>query len=113
MPCLPDLLRIFAVNVISGLITTVLKVHPVLNVVAMLLYLAYIGLFLWLVKKGSYHKADTSLLFAALVMISLVATIVLTSATIYCQMRYMLYNTGLFYQAGLIMLYEALRKEGA
>lgn len=113
VPCLPDLLRIFAVNVISGLITTVLKVHPVLNVVALLLYLAYIGLFLWLVKKGSYHKADTSLLFAALVMISLAATIVLTSATIYCQMRYMLYNTGLFYQAGLIMLYEALKKEGA
>lgn len=46
-------------------------------------------------------------------MISLVATIILTSVTIYCQMRYMLYNTGLFYQAGLVMLYEALQKEGA
>lgn len=107
LPCAPDLLKIFAVNVISGLITTVLKVHPVLNVVALFLYLAYIGLFIWLAAKGSFQKERTSLLFAALVMTALLATIVLTSATIYCQMRYMLYNTGLFYQAGLIMLYES------
>lgn len=113
MPCAPDLFRIFAVNVISGLITTVLKVHPTLNIIALFLYLAYIALFILLVKKGAYQKADTSLLFAALTMTALVATIVLTSATIYCQMRYMLYNTGLFYQAGLVMLYEALKKEGA
>ena len=113
VPCIPDLLKIFAVNVISGFITTVLKVHPVLNVAALFLYLAYIALFIWLAGKGSYKKEHTSLLFAALVMIALISTIVLTSATIYCQMRYMLYNTGLFYQAGLIMLYEALQKKGA
>lgn len=116
MPCVPDLLKIFAVNVISGLITTVLKVHPILNVVSFILYAAYIALFIRLAAKGSYHRPRTSLLFAALVMIALVATIVLTSATIYCQMRYMLYNTGLFYQAGLVMLYEAycsLKREGA
>ncbi len=112
VPCVPDLLRIFAVNVIGGLITTVLKVHPVLNAAALFLYLAYIGLFLWLAAKGSYQQKCTSLLFAALVMTALLATIVLTSATIYCQMRYMLYNTGLFYQAGLIMLYEACKKKG-
>lgn len=113
MPCIPGLFKLFAVNVISGLITTVLKVHPILNVLALFLYLTYIGLFLWLVRKKSYQKAHTSLLFAALAMISLVATIILTSVTIYCQMRYMLYNTGLFYQAGIVMLYEALQKEGA
>jgi hypothetical protein len=33
----------------------------------------------------------------------------LTSATIYCQMRYMLYNTAFFYQAGFLMLIEARR----
>ncbi len=108
-PCVPDLFKIFAVNVISGFITTLLKVHPVLNVVAPFLYAAYIALFVWLAAKGSYKKENSSLLFAALVMTALVATIILTSATIYCQMRYMLYNTGLFYQAGLIMLHEALR----
>ena len=108
-PCAPDLFKIFAVNVISGFITTLLKVHPVLNVVAPFLYAAYIALFVWLAAKGSYKTEHSSLLFAALVMTALVATIILTSATIYCQVRYMLYNTGLFYQAGLIMLHEALR----
>lgn len=109
IPCVPDLFQIFAVNVISGFITTLLKVHPVLNIVALFLYAAYIALFIWLAAKGSYKTEHSALLFAALVMTALVATIILTSATIYCQMRYMLYNTGLFYQAGLIMLYEALQ----
>ncbi|MCD8039681.1 MAG: hypothetical protein LUE96_11455 [Lachnospiraceae bacterium] len=111
LPCVPNLLKIFAVNVISGFITTILKVHPVLNVAAVFLYLAYIALFARLAAKGSYRGACSALQFAALVLVSLVTTIVFTSATIYCQMRYMLYNTGLFYQAGLIMLYELLRKK--
>lgn len=110
VPCIPDLLKLFAVNVISGTITTVLKVHPLLNPIAVLLYILYIALFIWLVRKKSYRKPGCSVLpFAALVLTAIAATIVLTASTIYCQMRYMLYNTGLFYQAGLIMLAEACR----
>lgn len=113
-PCAPGLIKIFAVNVISGFITTILKVHPVLNIMAFFIYLAYIMLFVAAVVKGRRrHKefAEGVLPFAVLVLVSLTATIALTSATIYCQMRYMLYNTGLFYQAGLILFYDVIEKK--
>ena len=53
--------------------------------------------------------------FAILVLVAIAVNVGLTSAVIYPQMRYMLYNTGLFYQAGLLMLIEVwnLKKSGA
>lgn len=107
VPCLPDMVRLFCANVIHGLITTVLKVHPILNKVAFILYVGYIGLFGWLLGRH-LREGDTmvSLPFALLVLFAIICNVGLTSATIYCQMRYMLYNTGLFYQAGLLMMYD-------
>lgn len=110
-PCIPNLIRIFWANVNSGFITTILKVHPLLNIAAAFLYLVWLSLFAWLAAKGAYRNKDSVLPFAVLAMISLVALIVFTSMTIYCQMRYMLYNTGLFYQSGLLMLWEAWRMQ--
>lgn len=110
VPCIPNLIRIFGANVNSGFITTILKVHPILNIAAAFLYLAWLSLFAYLAAKGAYRNKDSVLPFAGLVMVSLVALIVFTSMTIYCQMRYMLYNTGLFYQAGLIMLWQLLKE---
>lgn len=112
---IPRLIKLFFCNVIHGLITTVLKVHPVLNWAALFLYLVYILLFVWLIWKKSYRKVTVSVLpFAAITMIAILGNVCLTSITIYCQMRYMLYNTALFYQSGLLMLLEAwnvMRKE--
>lgn len=108
--CLPDLFRIFASNVIHGLITTVLKVHRVLNWIALLIYMAYIALILLLAWKKSSRAVEFSALpFAIAVLTAILVNVVFTSATIYCQMRYMLYNTAFFYQAGLIMLIEGIR----
>lgn len=104
---IPNLIKLFFCNVIHGLITTVLKVHPILNWGALFLYVAYVGLFVFLCWKKSYKNVAASVLpFAAITVISILGTVCLTSITIYCQMRYMLYNTPLFYQAGLIMLAE-------
>ena len=114
-PCLPDLFRIFISNVIHGLITTVLKVHRILNWIALLIYMAYIALLLLLAWKKSNRVVECSVLpFAIVVLTAIAANVVFTSATIYCQMRYMLYNTAFFYQSGLIMLIEGakLRKNG-
>lgn len=111
---IPKLIKLFFCNVIHGMITTVLKVHPVLNWGALFLYAAYIGLFVLLCWKKSYQSATSALPFAAITMLSILGTVSLTSITIYCQMRYMLYNTPLFYQAGLVMLWqlwEALRRK--
>lgn len=105
---IPNMIKLFFCNVIHGMITTVLKVHPVLNWGALFLYVAYIGLFAFLCWKKSYKNVPVSVLpFATITVISILGTVGLTSITIYCQMRYMLYNTPLFYQAGFIMLVEA------
>ncbi len=105
---IPNLIKLFFCNVIHGLITTVLKVHPILNWGALFLYVTYAVLFMLLCWKKSYKNVSASVLpFAAITLISILGTVCLTSITIYCQMRYMLYNTPLFYQAGLIMLAEA------
>ena len=105
--CIPNLIKLFFCNVIHGLITTVLKVHPVLNWMALFIYVAYILLFVWLVGRKSYQKVSVSALpFAAVTILAILSNVGLTSMTIYCQMRYMLYNTALFYQAGLLMLLE-------
>lgn len=108
--CIQDMARISYGNVLHGFITTVLKVHPLLNLPALGLYILYFGVFIYLVKQKSYAKVQTSVLpFACLVMVAIVANVFLTAVTIYSQMRYMLYNTGLFYQAGFLMLIEIAR----
>lgn len=104
VPCIPGMLRVFGNNVIAGFITTVLKVHSILNWGALLLYVMYIALLIYMFKKHA-----KSALIAMLVLLAIIINVVFTSLTIYCQMRYALYNTALFYQAGLIMMVEAVR----
>lgn len=109
LPCLPRLVRLYWCNVIHGFITTVLKVHRLLNPVALVLYLLYAGTLLWLGKLGKRDAdADSAnpVYFALLVLLAITVNVCFTSLTIYCQMRYMLYNTGLFYQAWWVMLLE-------
>lgn len=107
IPCIPGMFKIFCSNIVHGFVTTVLKVHPVLNWAALLLYIAYVGLGILLIRNKSYSKVAVSAIpFAILVLVAMMINVVLTSAVIYPQMRYMLYNTGLFYQAGFLMLIE-------
>lgn len=125
MPSIPQLIKLFACNVIHGLITTVLKVHRLLNWAALFLYLLY-GITIFLcadlcrgnksphsisaVFAHKYNRAENNLTmareFAWIVLLAIVVNVCFTSLTIYCQMRYMLYNTGLFYQAWWIMLLQ-------
>lgn len=110
VPCIPGLIRLFACNVIHGLITTVLKVHRILNWTALIIYLLY-GVTMMLLMR--HQKRDSafanSVMLAGLVLFAILVNVCFTSLTIYCQMRYMLYNTGLFYQAWWIMIIEIYR----
>lgn len=125
MPSVPQLIKLFACNVIHGLITTVLKVHRVLNWAALLLYVLYgVTIFLcadpcrgnkfphsiFTVFAHKYNRTENNFTmareFAWIVLLAIVVNVCFTSLTIYCQMRYMLYNTGLFYQAWWIMLLQ-------
>lgn len=116
VPSIPRLLRLFGCNVIHGLVTTVLKVHRVLNWAALLVYLLYAAAIAALVLFTGTQRGDGEAgemrrdaacraeWFALLVLLSIAVNVCFTSLTIYCQMRYMLYNTGLFYQAWGIMI---------
>ena len=104
IPCMNGMIKVFISNVIGGFVTTVLKVHRFLNLAALLLYIGYGALLFYLCKKHSQ-----TVLLAVIVLTAIIITVCFTSLTIYCQMRYVLYNTALFYQAGLIMLIDAVR----
>lgn len=107
IPVAPRLIKLFWCNVIHGLITTILKVHPLLNWCALALYLLYGAAIARLFALKRRHKnADFNnpAHFAWIVLLAIAVNVCFTSLTIYCQMRYMLYNTGLFYQALGIMI---------
>lgn len=107
IPCLPRLVKLYFSNIVHGLVTTVLKVHSLLNWVALLLYLFYGASIVLLYrsgKKNAVWDAANPIYFALLVLFAIAVNVCFTSLTIYCQMRYMLYNTGLFYQAWLVMM---------
>ena len=111
VPCIPGMFKIFCSNIVHGFVTTVLKVHTVLNWIALFLYIAYTGLIIYLFKMHSgRERGQSSACMAIVVLTAIAVNVVGTSAAIYPQMRYMLYNTGLFYQAAWIMLIEIYRK---
>lgn len=108
VPCIPGMLKLFVINVISGFVTTVLKVHRLLNWIALFMYIAYIALIIYILRYVEKEKrSHSSAVFAIFVLLAIGINVCFTSLTIYCQMRYMLYNTAFFYQAGLVMLIEA------
>lgn len=116
MPTAPRLAKLYCCNVIHGFVTTILKVHRLLNWAALVLYLLFAGTIVCLcilrrrrAQKGISVEANNPVYFAFLVMLAITVNICVTSLTIYCQMRYMLYNTGLFYQAWWIMLLHVVR----
>ncbi|MBO5144097.1 MAG: hypothetical protein J6C19_01000 [Lachnospiraceae bacterium] len=109
IPCIPRLIKLYFCNVLHGFITTILKVHPVLNWAALLLYLLYLGTLSYLMRQRRQSmeaSAVSAVPLAWLVLFSIAVNVCFTSLTIYCQMRYMLYNTSLFYQAWWIMIVQ-------
>lgn len=108
VPCIPGIIKLYWCNVLSGLITTVLKVNVKLNLIAILEYICYLIVCIWILKKGKKNTSSV-LPLAILVLLAILVNILFTSTTIYCQMRYMQYCTALFYQVGLVMLIEVNR----
>ncbi len=87
----------------NGFVRSIAVVHPLINFVALLLYLLAAGLALWLILVKKQARAavvmGTALLFIA-------ANVCATSITIMCLSRYMIYGFSLFY----IALYLVIRE---
>ncbi len=100
------LLRVFLDNVMLGFIMTAAHwKHPVLRMYCLFVYVAYVLLLLYHIRKR-----NEKVCFIALVtLVSIVLNIILVSMVIFCQTRYMIYNTALFYISFLLMIDTFLR----
>jgi len=105
---LPGLLGAYAYNyfaaVVSGFTRSVSASGAVMAVYSTLVYMAAVALAVWLFRKNRESKAALLMVFALLLIC---VNVFATALLIMCLSRYMIYNTALFYIAGLLCLAEA------
>ena len=100
-----------------GFIRSVAVVHPVLNWLALVLYVVAIGLVVWQIFRGRRRKnmdvrlregCQDAAWVMGVALLFIVANVCATSITIMCLSRYMIYGFSLFYTA-LFLLVRAAR----
>ena len=97
----PVMLHTFACNFLLGLMTTVAAVKSVFKYYMYFICLAYLALMiLYLIKR----KDDDTTKLSVVVFLSVVMNVGIVSMVIFPQTRYTIYNMGLFYTAGYLML---------
>lgn len=102
---LPKLVRVFADNFVSGMVTTVAKRNKILIIYSMLIWLSYGGLMIYhMVKKGM----DKLTKMAGVVFMSCIFNVAIVSAVIFCQTRYTVYNMPLFYISLFLLFTETV-----
>ena len=100
---IPQMGRVYFASVVHGLILTIAKQHPVLNLYALACYLTYLIMIVWIIaKKGFTNTVKVSLMTGVMVMIN----VMLTAAVIFCQTRYMIYNMSLCYIMAVLLVKE-------
>lgn len=103
---LPSILVTFVDSFIYGLLVTVSAEKQILMPVAAVIYLLYIVLLGYTLKKNGLNKYSV---FGIFVLVAVLANIGLVSLVIFCQTRYTIYNMALFYVAGFLMLQNATK----
>lgn len=91
-----------------GFIRSVAVVHPLINWVALLLYVGAAGLALWQTKRLGKSDAACAM---GIAILFIVANVCATSLTIMCLSRYMIYGFSFFYTAGFLLIREWLRDD--
>ena len=99
-------LRLYAYNVVKGLVCTNGRMVPALIPFCLFLYGLYFLFYLWIRKKKEREIA----LFAEVVFLAIAFNVVMVGAVIFPQPRYMIYSMGLFYTAGMLMVVNILEK---
>ena len=99
-------LRLYAYNVVKGLVCTNGRMMPALIPLCLFLYGLYFLFYLWIRKKKEREIA----LFAEVVFLAIAFNVVMVGAVIFPQPRYMIYSMGLFYTAGMLMVVNILEK---
>jgi hypothetical protein len=94
-----------------GLIRSIAVVHPVINWIAVLLYLSAIVMTIWRIRRSLREKGriSGSAWLMVLALLAIAANVFAVSLTIMALSRYMIYSFSLFYTAYFILLVEWLR----
>ena len=100
-------LRIYGASFLNGLINTVAKRSSLLDWYALPAYIVYIALMIACLCKKEKRQAG---FIGYFVLLAILANVGVAAALIFCQTRYMIYNMALFYVAGIVMLWELLKK---
>lgn len=98
--------KIYLSSLIEGFVNTVAKRHRVLDIYAVVAYILYLILTVLCLSRNRTRKAG---LIGLTVLMGILANVCVTAALIFCQTRYMMYNMGLFYIAGILMLVEFIK----
>ena len=99
-------LRLYAYNIVKGLVCTNGRMMPALIPLCLFLYGLYFLFYLWIRKKKEREIA----LFAEVVFLAIAFNVGVVGAVIFPQPRYMIYSMGLFYTAGMLMVVNILEK---
>ena len=100
---IPQMGRVYFASVVHGMILTIAKQHPLLNLYALACYLMYLAMIVWItVKKGLTNTVKVSLMTGLMVIVN----VTLTAAVIFCQTRYMIYNMALCYIMAILLVKE-------
>ncbi len=109
---LPGLLGAYLSNYlatsVSGLTRSISASGAVMGIYSAVMYLLAAALMVWLLRKDRQSKAALLMAFALLMICT---NVFATALMIMCLSRYMIYNTALFYIAGLMCLWE-IREKG-
>ena len=96
-----SLLHTFVCNFLLGLMTTVAAIKEVFKYYMYFICTVYVVLMVYYLLKNK--KSDITK-FSVLVFLSVVMNVGIVSMVIFPQTRYTIYNMGLFYTSGFLML---------
>ncbi len=97
------ILRLWSYNFRKGFVNSVLKIHPVLNMAAFVLFCLYIAMLLLTAARAKKTGETAIPLLAFCVLAGISVNSAVVGLLIFPQTRYMIYNMGLFYSAFFAM----------
>lgn len=103
---LPSILMTFADSFVYGLLVTVSAEKAVLMPIAAVMYLLYITVLIYSLRKNGLNNCS---LFGIFILVAILVNISLVSLVIFCQTRYTIYNMALFYIAGYLILHNNIK----
>lgn len=107
--CFGQWLQDYLILCSYGFIRSIAVVHPVINWLALVIYLAGAGAAVWSFWRNRTSKAAYMMGFA---LLFIAANACATSLTIMCLSRYMIYGFSLFYMAFFLLVTEWMGSRG-